>query len=710
MSNYDRGDLVQPAKEVIDDGIDFWANDHPPDGTGKPLDGRVDKMDEIIRNRTKYKEGFKTDSNFADGITDIIKSRDLDAFAGAILYLAAAGYKDKGSNSELIGSRYNQKSEEAAKFVIKLNKYSILDGYSINQISTKIINENDELYDLLSQEVTETRENIQDLNVPDSVLENNNEKSFLHDILEERQEKMKKAVKEYVDDKDLYQILENIEDAILETGESAKMREEITETIETEIADLENQLQWALKNNRQLIVNEIEDMAIELEQELLSADELKTELGSLEGELQWAFREHREFLLQELEERYPDQEDHLTPDEAVALFSEQRDDIVESLEESLLESQQQIDEQLEQLREKQRQLGDTVENIKNSQQNVPQKELQTVIKGELKQLTDQQNKLDVLINRFERERERLGAEVEELQETPKPPEPIAAGSEDVEGTEVIPASVARLYEQDFIARIERSVRNINDLYLPDDNTFSPESGYWNNSTRHEQGSFQGNIMSELPDDAEYHRYPERPWVRFAAVESTGFLGRSKETKLVIEGVTLTRLSTYAEHGSDWAPATLSELHGIVGEALDRGIVREQEDAHHLLVVGSPTGWKDNVKEEVESGSLIDSDVSVCLVDLRTDGRSYYRRDDILRNNGEVFSHELQNEEVHSAAIDIKKKYAEDPSCQRVLLEQVVEELDYPPHIVKRAFTALEERGVGKQIDTNRGLLLSFEIN
>jgi len=711
MSNHSRDDLIQPAKQVISDGIDFWANDRPADGTGEPVTGRVDMRDEIIENRETYRTEYKSStSSFGDSITDTIKGHDFNKFAGALLYLSAAGYKDRKTESNLIGSRYNQKSEEVAQFVLKLNRYSILDKYSETQIVRQIENEDDELYDLLSEEVTETRENIQDLNVPESALENDDEKAFLQNTLTERQDKMSRAVQEYVGEKNLYQILEDLEEAILETGESAQMREEITETIETEIADLENQLQWALRNQSELITNEIEDMTMELEEELLSVGELQSELGSLEGEMQWAFREHREFLIQELEDRYPDDEERLTPEGAVALFSEQRDDIVDSLEESLEESQTQIEDQISELRSKQRQIDCTIEKIEESQQNVPQKEIQTIIEGELDQLTEQYDELDVLIERFERERERLGAEVEELQETPSPPEPITEGSDDIDGTEVVPASVARLYEQDFIARIERSIRNINDLYIPDDSTLSPDSGYWNNTSRHEQGSFQGTIVSELPDDAQHRRYPERPWARFAAVESTGFLGRSEETKLVIEGLTLTRLSTYAEHGSDWAPATLSELHGIVGEALDRGLVRGQEEAHHLLVVGSPTGWKDNVQEEVESGSLFDSDVSVCLVDLQTDNRYYYSRDDILTSNKEVFSHELQNEEVHFATREIKEEYVEDPGCERVLLQQVVDDLDYPPHVVKRAFNQLEQQGLGKQIETDRGLVLSFEMN
>jgi hypothetical protein len=192
------------------------------------------------------------------------------------------------------------------------------------------------------------------------------------------------------------------------------------------------------------------------------------------------------------------------------------------------------------------------------------------------------------------------------------------------------------------------------------------------------------------------------------VESTGLLGQSEQTELVIEGVTVTRLSTFATHGYDWAPATLSELHGIVGEALDRSLVREQEDAHHLLIAGSPTGWDDRVIEEVEHGALFGADISVGLADLRTEEPHYYDQDAQLQSNSWLLSLNILGERVPKAIATIETEYADDLSCERVLLETVVDEYGYDPHVVKLAFDRLEERGGGRQIETDRGLLLSFD--
>jgi len=45
----------------------------------------------------------------------------------------------------------------------------------------------------------------------------------------------------------------------------------------------------------------------------------------------------------------------------------------------------------------------------------------------------------------------------------------------------------------------------------------------------------------------------------------------------------------------------------------------------------------------------------------------------------------------------------------VLLDTVVEELGYAPHVVKRAFDILESQDVGEQLDTDHGLVFSFDL-
>lgn len=703
-----RQNLVEPAKSVISDGVDFWANDRPADGTNEPVTGRKQKSREIMGNREEYRELYRSStSKFGSVVAEAVKDSDFETTAGAIIYLAAAGYKDRGNDSELIGDNYDQKSPEVAQFVLEINKYSKLDNLSDSQIVELVKNEEDELYQLLEREVSATQQSIQDLNVPESALENDIELSFLQTLLTRRQEKMTRAVQEYVADKSLHKILEELEEAIIETGEAARTREDVIETVESEITDLETRLVTAVESQREQFASDVEDMMIELEAELLSASEFEDELASLETELQWAFREHRELLIEELSDQMDESPDQLTSKEMIALLSEQRDDIVNSIEKHLTQSQNQIEGRLDDLSDKQRQLNAAISDIEQLQNQVPNEEVKTLIQSELGQLTDQRNQLGALIDRFEQERERLEAEVTSLQDTPTPPEPVGATGDEISGTDVIPADVARLYEDDFIARIERSVREAAELTLPGGDTLTPEAGYWDGSSRSERGSFQGNLISHLPEDAQVRQYPERPWTRFATVESTGLLGQAEETELVIEGLTVTRLSTYADHGYDWAPATLAELHEVVGEALDRSLVRGQTDAHHLLIIGSATGWDDQTTKEVKDGALFDADVSVCLTDLRADEPHYHQRDALLQNNRHLLSLNLFSETVPDAEATIKTEYATDASCERVRLEEVVHEYGYESHVVKLAFDNLEERGIGSQFETEHGLVLSF---
>jgi len=706
----DRQDLVGPAERVVDDGVGFWANDRPADGTDEPVTGRREMFDRILHNREEYRERYgSAGSEFREAIGESIKRDDLETMAGAVLYLAAAGYEDRGADSRLVGDRYDQKASEVASFVLELDRYSVLDEYSEDQIAHLIENEDDELHRLLEREVTDTRDSIQDLNVPESALENDREVSFLQGVLETRQAKMSAAVQQYVAGNTLYDILATFEEAVLDTAEAVETRQEIAETVETEIADLEDQIQWALRTQHERYVSELEAATGRLESELLSADRFDDRLDDVTGELQWAFREHREFLTEELQRRSDADAETLTSEDVTALLSEQRDDIVDSLEQSLSESRDRIDGQLTALRERQRELNDTIEGVERHRESVSQAEIETLIDSELDQLDERRQQLDALVDRLERERARLEAEVDSLEAAPTPPEPVDETDEAVAGSAVVPASVARLSEQDFLARIERSLRAVSELTLPDGETLAVDPAYWDADSRVERGSFQGALLSQLSDDARIRRYPERPWVRYATVESTGLLGHAQQTDLVVEGLTLTRLDTYADRGSDWAPATLSELHGVVGEALDRSYSRQQDDAHHLLVVGSPTGWRDRVVDEIEAGAVFDPDVSVCLVDLRTDERHFHDRDPVLRNNRSLFAHELPTEAVIDCAGELERAARENVERERIRLDDVVANLEYGPHVVKRAFDRLEDRGVGRQIDADRGLMISFDL-
>lgn len=616
-------ELIATAERVLEDGLDFWANDRPADGSNTHVAGRVQQYDQILMNRNEYTTLLDDPtSNFSNRISEPMKDQALRRMSGALLYLAAAGYKDNGEQSELIGDDFDQKPSEVAEFVLELNQFSKLEKYPASKIADRLIaGTDDRLYQLFTREVSATRTGIQDINVPGNVLSNDWETEFLNERLTERQDKMNEAIQEYVSKRKLYEILGELEEAIIETGEASETRAEIADTIKSEIDEFEEELRWLLKSQRELFASEVDEMTAELERTLLTTDEFHSELEEFEGELQWAFREHREYLLSELQAEAG--QERLTPQDVAALLSEQRDDIVDSLENALIDSQAELEQQLGELKKKLRQLDKTILEVEETRGEVAQEEIKSLIDTELTQLTDQRAELEGLIKRFERERDRLAAEVDSLEDAPSPPDSVSSDSDAVDGTDVIPAPVVRLYEEDFLARLELTVRDADEITLPDGEPLRLDDGYWDHPSRTERGSFQGTMLDALPDDADYRQYPERPWARFSAVESTGLLGQSQQTRLVIDGCTVTRLQTYAEHGSDWAPATLSELHGIVGEALDRSYVRGQDDARHLMIVGSPTGWRQRVIDDIEAGSLLETEVSVCLVDLRTGDAHYY---------------------------------------------------------------------------------------
>jgi hypothetical protein len=80
---------------------------------------------------------------------------------------------------------------------------------------------------------------------------------------------------------------------------------------------------------------------------------------------------------------------------------------------------------------------------------------------------------------------------------------------------------------------------------------------------------------------------------------------------------------------------------------------------------------------------------------------------MLRDNGWLLSLDLLGEQVPKCVTTIETEYIEEPQCERVLLQELVQEHGFDSHVVKLAFNRLEERGIGTQIETDHGLLLGF---
>jgi hypothetical protein len=568
-------------------------------------------------------------------------------FAGAKLFLAAADYKDRGADS-LLAEEYEVETLELLLDYAQYRSFTALDE---ERLKDRITDRDDRLYGLVRDEIVSQESALRRVRRSQENELSKREIEFLDDCYRQRSEKLEEAVALYVRERGVSEVVDDIERAAVAASDAAAGRQEVHERLEAELERFETQLRSSLREQHQLLRSRLDAM------------------DGGDGEVESLREEVRE-LLDRHEARNEALDEHL--------------DRVASLEADL-------DEHLS-----------TLESLR--EETAPDSEVADLVEAELDRLREEKSTIVAEVERSRRERARLEAEVEELRAEQASDGPDDGAEEEEDAATLVPATVARVAELHFVASFREALSGTRELRLPDGETFEVPEGYW--TDRYVTADDGDRLRELLPADADPETYPANKRSRHT-VTVPKYLGLSLSDPLVIEARSVSHLETYATAGADRRPADLSDLLGGVDALVER-TEGYGNGTTYLVGLGSPTGWTDRAAAALDDEGLrLGSQVRVCLVDLAA-GRLHYDEDDpLLTAHTDLFEGALEHERVADCARAIHETYLAD-GMEGVTFEAVRSELDYEPHIIKRAFNRLQADGVGTQFETDDGLGLSFD--
>lgn len=606
---------------------------------------REQRHDSITDDRAEF-ESLDRDPGVDLPLSQEARKEVKRTFTGAKLFLAAADYKDRGADS-LLAEEYEVETLELLLDYAQYRSFTALDE---ERLKDRITDRDDRLYGLVRDEIVSQESALQRVRRSQEHELSKREIEFLDDCYRQRSEKLEEAVALYVRERGVTEVVDDIERAAVAASDAAAGRQEVHEQLQSELERFETQLRSSLREQHQLLRSRL--------------DAMDGDRGDVES-----LREEVRELLDRHEARNDALDEHL--------------DRVASLESDL-------DEHLS-----------TLESLR--EETAPDSEVADLVEAELARLREEKSTIVAEVERSRRERARLEAEIEELRAEQATAGPSGADGDEDAAT-LVPATVARVAELHFVASFREAVAETQAIRLPDGETFEVPEGYW--TDRYVTADDGDRLRELLPADADPETYPANKRSRHT-VTVPKYLGLSLSDPLVIEARSVSHLETYATAGADRRPADLSDLLGAVDALVER-TEGYGNGTTYLVGLGSPTGWTDRAAAALnDEGIRLGSQVRVCLVDLAAGRLHYDEGDPLLAAHAALFEGALEHERVADCVHTIRETYLAD-GMEGVTLETARSELDYGPHIIKRAFNRLQADGVGTQFETNDGLGLSFD--
>ncbi|ELZ39667.1 hypothetical protein C463_16866 [Halorubrum californiense DSM 19288] len=661
-------DVLRPANRVLDGDLVDLERMSPT---------RRERLYEEIR---ESEERFESEllREYRRKLDDVTTSEVRSQLVTARLFLHVASHRD--DRGDVIDP--NAFEEDERRAVVEFDRYRAFDVSSTEDLQRRIREKDDDVYEFVVEEVTSQTDD------RSSVLEGRDNRirtavmDYLNDRYQERIDRSEEAVSLYIQHHGLPNVIEGIENAVEATAEGAERRQEVEEAVRTQLDDLSERIHASLRDQERAIRGDIAG--------------IQGEVAAMEGDKGAAVDTER--LESKLDE---------VATEVEAVREERRADVA-ALDEAidgLADKRETLDDALEELteagREATRRAADeAAEGVADDAEEIVSQELQRLrdrreeLDGELSRLSRERERLEAAGDRLETEHEVLSERVDRVSAS------LPAESDaDAGGDGVVPARIARLYEVDFVSRFDESVREAHSITLPSGEAFEPPSEFARRA--HEAGDERERMASLLDeqgasDDVDVDHYPLRRRSRYTVVTSSRF-GLVRDAELVIEATVHSNLEAYAINGFDARPAGLDDLLDVINRVTERANTR---GVPHLIAAASTTGWTDRVRRLVTesefSRTRLGTDVSLCLVDVRTGELFYDRSDDVVHANRELFERAVHVERVDACERHIREEYVEDPMTDTVRLSAVASELDAPEHVVASAFDRIEDAGDGSR--------------
>lgn len=245
---------------------------------------------------------------------------------------------------------------------------------------------------------------------------------------------------------------------------------------------------------------------------------------------------------------------------------------------------------------------------------------------------------DEIVRREEEVREKEDELRVKEEEIRKAIEELRGFKEKVEkGNRFVDAGRAKLYEMNFIGRIEHKLGKEVELFGKTFKLDEVREGREIDTSRYIGMKSRWGVLAER--DAK--NLPENRYVVVRLVEKK-LLGGKRS--YVLKAVFASRVDKYAEYGFDVDPLELKDVNVYVVDARDEA---KREGRIMVLCLASPTGFEDAVKEHVNSEefhrNFLSRYLSVLLVDLETGKLIYNPHDSIAKEFAKICEIEMDEE-------------------------------------------------------------------
>ncbi|WP_161596595.1 coiled-coil domain-containing protein [Salinigranum halophilum] len=560
----------------------------------------------------------------------------------------------------------------AIETVGEFERYKQFSELDEDQINRRIRRLEGEVYELVKEYTSTQLSDLDDLlessDVPGDIMRR------LSERYDDRLEKMRQGFYMYVEEQGMVQMIGAIEDAMETVSEAQETSAKVDQELAAKIDHLSEQLSRGFERQEQQRRRELQAVERELASSSPDLEAIDRKLESLNV----GTNESHNQALKKLQR-------------AIAETESLRED---------------LESNLDKLHEVREDSGSTGTDELASQ-------VASIVDSEVAELETQREEVSAEIERLQQERTRLEASREhvqqrqqELQERINEIESSVSDDEGgLDGESVVTPTVARLLEMDYIGRFETSVHEARSIRLREEARKIPE-GYW--ESRSERRNERPRLAEFLNESQNPEQFPVNTSARFT-IDSSGFLGLGGSAEMVLEAAVCSDLEALATNGFDASPATLDDLLEHVNQSVYEA---EMTEVDILLGIASPTGWSDSVREQIMQGELARTKysrrLSIVLVDARTGELTYDASDPVASENARLFELPIDEELLADCEAAVEGRFdTAGFASEGVILDTVVEEDGYSPHIVKRTFDRLSARPEYEQqyVDTD---LVLFE--
>ena len=640
-------ELTYTADRVLDE--DLAALKRMPDCT------RIERYNGIKADEEELTWEFGEEC--PDFLTDAETARVRGELRLARLLLAASFHAE----GELPAAMADEFVESELQAATDFDRYKQFDALNDEQIERRIRRMEGEVYELV-REYTST----QIANVDELIDSSDVQQDVIERLLaryDDRRKRIRQGFFTYVETHGMEHMVESIETAVEAVVDARAEREHVESALRQELQELEESVQNGLRAQQRTVESELRRVERDLAGETLDIEKAQAELDSVGGLDDGSLKQFHDVV-----ERTRELESAL--DERIEELEAARKTATESARNGVQE--------------------EACEIVRAEHERV--EEQRSELRAEVARLQQEREQLESTHERLETRQNNLESKVEELRQSADAPEEPG-----INGSDVVTAATARLFEMDYVGRFDTSMHEVETLELPD-GTFDVPDGYWDGRSRRRSAAPR---MIQLLEEAErsgdqVDTYPTSPATRYEVTESQ-YLGLSESTEALIEATVCSDIEAYADTGFDATPADVDDLLEVVNDAVRTA---ELNDAPYLLGIASPTGWTDRVERRIADDDIARTtysrQVSVCLVDLR-DGRVIYDKSDpFVSDNVELFERAVEAERAEECADTVRQDYVDPPGRETVGLDEVCDEQEFERHVVKRAFERLESSGVAEQ--------------